>query len=127
VDVRKVKRWRYYCDYCDKGGCSGGVMAKHERGCTRNPERQCGLCRVAKLEQKPTAELLAALNDGGVDAVLELSLGCPACVVAAIHALRKTEPRLYEPDTGADNYISFDYKLAAEKFWNEVNAKEYSY
>lgn len=42
--MRKVQRWRYYCDHCKKVGGSGFHMAKHEVGCTLNPDRKCGLC-----------------------------------------------------------------------------------
>lgn len=122
--MRKVKRWRFYCDFCKKSGASGGHLAKHERGCTRNPTRECGLCKKAESEQRPTPELLAALKSGGVDAVLEIASGCPACVIAAIHALRKEEPLEYEPDTGYSNHIDFDYALAAKRFWDDVNSRD---
>jgi hypothetical protein len=119
---------RYYCDFCKKGGCSGGHIAKHERGCTRNPDRVCGMCAKAKLEQKPTPMLLDALCTGeGVQAVLALSQGCPACVMAAIHALRKDEPLEYEPETGSSNHIEFNYRDAAEKFWERYADVEYAY
>lgn len=40
--MRRVKVWRYYCEYCGKGGCSGGHMKRHEERCTLNPNRVCG-------------------------------------------------------------------------------------
>jgi len=122
--VRKKKVWRYYCDFCSKGGCSGGSIAKHERGCTRNPNRECGMCRAAKNDQRPTAELLAVLESDGVDAVLSAAEGCPACVMAAIHALRKKEPLSipYPSDDAVPNWIEFDYKAAAKSFWESVDA-----
>jgi hypothetical protein len=119
---------RYYCDFCKKSGCSGGHIRKHERGCTRNPDRVCGMCAKAKLEQKPTPALLDALCTGaGVEAVLELSQGCPACVMAAIHALRKDEPLTYGRDDGDSNHIEFDYREAAKKFWERYADMEYAY
>jgi hypothetical protein len=121
--MRKVKKWRYYCDFCKKSGASGGHIAKHERGCTRNPNRVCGLCAKAEHEQKPTAELLDALLAGGVPAVLELAGQCPACVVAAIHAYRADSPLT----STSEDYFEFDYKKAAAAFWSDVNAKEEPY
>lgn len=118
--MRKVKRWRYYCDHCKKSGASGAALAKHERGCTRNPERKCGMCERAKLTQKSTAELLAALCDGGVPAVLQLASTCPACVVAAIHAYRAE----IEPISAGDTYFEFEYAKAANSFWEDVNRRD---
>lgn len=122
--MRKAKKWRYYCDFCKKSGAAGGWIAKHERGCTRNPERVCGMCEKAQLEQKPLPELLLVLLEHGADGVLEHASGCPACVVATIHAHRKLEPLEYEHDTGYSNYIDFDYTKAAAKFWDDVNSRD---
>ena len=119
--MRKVKRWRFYCEFCKKSGASGGHMAKHERGCTRNPQRECGMCKAAKQEQAPTSELLAALESGGVEAVLALAQQCPACVVAAIHAFRVNNPLRGNED---DEYFEFDYKAHAERFWGDVNRRD---
>lgn len=60
--MKKVKRWRYYCDFCKKSGGSGGHMKNHEAACTKNPDRECGLCRMADLEQKKTSELIELVN-----------------------------------------------------------------
>lgn len=125
--MRRVQRWRYYCDFCKKSGASGGWIAKHERGCTRNPERVCGMCAKGELSQRPMADLLAALNDGGAEKVLALAEGCPACVVAAIHAHRKAEPLTYEHETGYSNFIDFDYAKAAASFWEDVNRNDNGY
>jgi hypothetical protein len=79
------------------------------------------MCTKAVLEQKPTTDLLAALNEGGIEAVLTLARGCPACAMAAIHAYRKTNPLEMHPEEGAADYIEFDYKKAAAEFWGTVN------
>jgi hypothetical protein len=118
---------RYYCDFCKKGGCSGGHIAKHERSCTRNPNRVCGVCREAHLEQKPTADLLAALKANGVEGVQAVASGCPACVMAAIHALRKEEPLEQVGGGEYDNYIDFNYRTAADAFWAERSKEEMYY
>jgi hypothetical protein len=42
MKTKKVNR--YYCDFCNRGGCSAAHMKKHERHCTANPERECRVC-----------------------------------------------------------------------------------
>ncbi len=122
--MRKKRVWRFYCDHCSKGGCSGGHIAKHEKGCTRNPNRECGMCRETGLDQSPTSELLEALTSGGIAKVRELADGCPACIMAAIHALRKIEPLETSEDYTDSNFIDFDYRTAADEFWREFGNKQ---
>lgn len=43
--MKTVLKKVYYCDSCKKRYLSVGRMNKHERGCTLNPERICGLCK----------------------------------------------------------------------------------
>ena len=45
VQLKKV----YYCDFCKKKGMSAASMSKHEKHCTLNPSRQCGLCILHSL------------------------------------------------------------------------------
>ena len=106
--MRKVKRWRFYCDYCKKAGGSGGHILRHEKHCTLNPNRVCNVCgSLLELEQKPMSELLVILPNGKdfcstdkygfisyiglenkVEEVMpklrELTEGCPACIMAAL-------------------------------------------
>lgn len=55
--MRRVKRWRYYCDFCKKVGGSAGHMKTHELHCTGNPDRICRMCKLANLEQKPIGSI----------------------------------------------------------------------
>lgn len=34
----------YYCEHCKKKGLAAHVIIKHEKGCTANPNRICGIC-----------------------------------------------------------------------------------
>ena len=34
----------YYCDFCKKHGLSSGHLQQHEKHCTNNPKRICGVC-----------------------------------------------------------------------------------
>lgn len=109
-----MKRWRYYCDFCKRAGQSGKTIAAHEKACTRNPERECRMCKLGELRQRPTSELLAILDERGAYELLA-EVRCPACVIAAIHAFRKREPlstfREYE-----GTWIEFDYTKAHEAY-----------
>ncbi|MCP4645841.1 MAG: hypothetical protein GY851_35680 [bacterium] len=133
--MRRVKRWRYYCDYCKKSGCSGGHMKKHERGCTMNPNRHCGVCDVAGLAQHDIEDLKACIDPdtlipvryfpdkmevyeakaaATLAAVEELAEGCPACMLAAFRQ---------------SNVImaGFDYKKRMDGIWSEVNDEQASW
>lgn len=51
--------WRYKCDHCGKSNCSASSIARHEKGCFRNPARYCDLCET----QWPRPELIAIANE----------------------------------------------------------------
>lgn len=61
--MKRVQRWRYYCDFCKKAGNSGGHMKKHEASCTLNPARVCRMCVHIGDGQADMAEMLALLPD----------------------------------------------------------------
>jgi hypothetical protein len=42
--MKVIKKNVYYCEFCKKKGLSGGHVSKHEKRCTNNPNRECGLC-----------------------------------------------------------------------------------
>lgn len=115
--MRQRKVWRYYCDHCRKGGCAKAAMARHERGCVRNPDRECGLCAKAGMQQASLGVLRESLVDGGVDALGERAGGCPACMLAAIVQERRSEGY----DGGDAAWSSFDYRQAHAAFWSAVD------
>lgn len=117
--MRTKKVNRYYCDFCGRGGCAAGHMAKHEKRCTKNPNRECGVCLVSdeytgEARQKPMPELVAvmpditievaqtdegrALIDSGFEALNELTEGCPCCILAALR------------QSGWSGWVEFDFK-----------------
>ena len=57
------KRNRYYCEFCKKANCSGASISKHEKRCTKNPNRICGMCKLFDNKQQPIEILLAILPD----------------------------------------------------------------
>ncbi len=131
--MRKVKRWRYYCDFCKKAGGQKYYIEKHERGCTANPNRFCGLCDHCG-ESQPDLSVLTEFidsyckdlprydNDDSVliasgdklDPMVEklskLANYCPACILAALRQA-KTE-----------TYSNFKFKEKLDAWWAEENA-----
>ena len=120
--MRKVKRWRYYCDHCGRGGCSPGHMLKHERGCTKNPQRICGLCEIAGLTQRPISELVAAFchEDGdGMERLRVLADNCPACMLATLHQM--PSEMLDEDEYGNVMLPRFDFREELRAYEDRVN------
>lgn len=120
--MKRVLRWRYYCDFCPKSGASGGHMKAHERSCCRNPERVCGMCEKAHLDQQPIAELIEALKSEDVKGLRETASGCPACMLAAIIQSGIQQPWNGEDDPGFR--VEFDFKAESESFWADVHEEE---
>ena len=119
--MRREKRWRYYCEFCKKSGASGGHIAKHERGCTANPNRVCGMCKVSGEDQLPLTDLVAILGKGTPDEVETLGqrIGfCPACMLSAVRASGLNDDK---DELGYSTCKGFDYKKAKESFWSCVN------
>lgn len=53
---------QYKCDFCGKRGLSAGAMSKHEKRCTMNPGRVCGVCAFCSGDdQAKMADLLTIL------------------------------------------------------------------
>lgn len=123
--MKRKQVWRYYCDFCGKGGCSGGHMKRHEGSCCRNPNRVCRMCIYAKIgdEQKPMPELIEALGNGsaqGVERLRSAAQGCPVCMLAAIIQSKLQRPYDTEGDPGF--HIEFDFKKEKDAYMQEVNS-----
>ena len=139
--MREKRVWRYWCDYCKKAGLQKAAMRRHESHCTLNPNRECGMCGIYDMEQKPITELIEVLkgvadnwksDDWGetfspdsvemkaaMKALDEVTGGCPACKLAAIR-----QSKIPVPCT------DFDFKEECRKWWiphNEERAANYSY
>lgn len=111
--MRQKKVWRYYCDHCNKGGCGKAAMIKHEGSCCHSPVRVCRMCWHGELCQQPMPDLLAALEEGGVEKLREVADGCPACMLAAVIQFPK--------DPGEGPWFDFDFKKESVPFWEAVN------
>jgi len=120
---------RYYCDHCGKGGCSKGHMARHERGCTLNRNRVCGLCAHVGLNQKSADELVDAFRGCGDDDAQRLASlrdaaeGCPACILTALRILFPPVKNMDAEDLQfSPPWPDFDFKKELADFWREVSS-----
>lgn len=122
--MKRKKVWRYYCDHCKKAGCSGGHIKSHEIHCTNNPNRICGMCKLAGLDQSSISELVSALGAGnklGVDNLRDLTDGCPACMLAAIRQSGLND----DYDNHNTDYIEFSFKKERDIFLSNISNIEY--
>lgn len=120
MKTKTVKR--YYCDFCKKAGQSLGHMRKHENHCTANPNRECGMCALMQRAngdtiQRPMSELLAALDNGGLDELRRVADGCPACMLAAMVQERQGQRERGEEET----WYEFDYKKERDALFGVIN------
>ena len=119
--MRRAKRWRYYCDYCGKVGGSRRHMERHETACTANPNRVCGMCAAANIEQAPLSQIIGAIEGVRWPVAIErmravaggdeIEGGCPACLLAAI---RQAPSLCYIA-------VEFYFKKERDRFWEIVN------
>ena len=111
-DMRSKKVWRYWCDFCSKGGCSKSAMVKHEQHCTLNPARKCRMCTdFPRVIQQPIADLIAAYNEG-IEALRTKANGCPACMLAAIRQWKRDNDLF--PD---ERWDYWDFSAEREVYW----------
>ena len=108
--MKKVKRWRYYCDHCKKSGGSAYHIRNHEQSCTKNPDRKCGFCYQAEFDQTKTKDLISLINKSIITVIdnvnnmecisivfrygkteesilkelRDLTENCPACILTAM-------------------------------------------
>lgn len=130
-------RPRYYCDHCNKGNGSPSAMKRHESGCTLNPHRVCGMCKLLADEggpepAPPRDELVRIMDAQGFSAMCEAAQGCPACILAALRTKNSTDegtgaPIVLGPEDGRESWA---YKPAKDQWWKEFNSgqaeREYS-
>lgn len=125
--MRTAMRPRYYCDHCNKGNGSPSAMRRHERGCTLNPQRVCGMC--AKLAEDggpepapPRDELLRLLDNEGFKAMREAANDCPACILSALRARNtdSAEAPFYVPGP-EDGRNEWSYTTAKAEYWRGHN------
>lgn len=116
-------RPRYYCDHCNKGNGSPSAMKRHERGCTMNPQRVCGMC--AKLADDggpepapPRDELVRVMDAEGFSAMCAAANDCPACILAALRTKNRMDDETGPYVSGpADGRSEWSYTKAKAEYW----------
>jgi len=104
-------------------------MIRHERGCTLNPNRLCGVCRQ-KWDVEHAQLLIKALGDGkskeSVDALREAADGCHACMLAAVRLSGIQKPS--DEDGPGFSVEHFEYQREKKRYWDEADEdRERSY
>ena len=123
-------RPRYYCEHCKKGNGSPSAMRRHERGCTLNPQRVCGMCSMVAREggdapAPPLNVLVETMDAEGFKAMCEIANNCPACILAALRTKNgmdpETGPYVAGPEDGRE---AWSYTQAKTAWWAEWNANQ---
>lgn len=105
-------------------------MLRHERGCTLNPARSCGVCKNTEPDIKALSNI--ALS-GDIARLSDAADGCPACMLAAIR--QADWPT--QTDTDNDGLHPFTRKVIPQpisdwnfndslaEWWREMNNSAY--
>jgi hypothetical protein len=132
MKIKKVNQ--YICDFCGKKKYSASHMVKHEKRCTLNPGRECGMCIMTGEGGLPLKELLELLpepimkpmlppdgdifhlrNAEEIEAVMPRlraeSNNCPACIMAALRQKKIPIPAI----------TSFKFTEECKSVWADIN------
>lgn len=139
--MRRKKVWRYYCEFCKKANCSGASISRHEKHCTKNPDRACGMCGIADLTQPNLNAVLQILPEPkdyeesdtvlggwsyvGLDKAVEDVMqkvrdaveNCPACIMAALRQKGIPVPVV----------TSFNFTAECKSWWADFNESQRDY
>ena len=128
-------RPRYYCEHCRKGNGSPSAMKRHERGCTLNPNRVCGMCKMLADEggpepAPPRDELLRVMDAEGFKAMAAAANDCPACILTALRVRNMPADadgpgRVAGPEDGRNEWSYTQAKTAWWAEWNSNRAEHY--
>lgn len=134
--MRKERRIVYYCDFCKKRSLRS--LAKHEKNCTANPGRSCGICgggafsevkeKYAALFSLKDKEIhIPGFKDPDIIKVAEYKEpftwenirddldGCPACLLAVLRQLGL----LYHYHETVNN--NYNLRKTFDDYWAEEN------
>lgn len=130
--MRTVMRPRYYCDYCNKGSGSPSAMRRHERGCTANANRVCGMCIRANKDvgfpvSPPRDELVAVMDSQGFEAMCRTANQCPACILSVLRTKNYVDEfnglRVAGSDDGREDW---SFSQAKRLWWESVSNAAYA-
>ena len=133
--MKTIKKNVYYCDFCKKRSLSAPHMHKHEKRCTNNPNRICGICGrqpdslkqiVKELKGRfsikqdiyypgnTTVEKVLWYEDKPVtlEEIRNMADYCPACILAILRQTNMTW-QLFD--------FNFDYLKEKREWWDEID------
>lgn len=108
--MKRKSVFKFACEHCNRISDVESVILDHEQRCIRNPERVCGMCREAGLQQVERFDLLTALANRGLDGLRDAAHGCPACVLSTILQWGVLHPTVPLP------WLPFDYSAEVKAF-----------
>ena len=124
----------HYCEFCKKKGQRSDIIKKHERGCTNNPNRICGMCKLADEDTEQITPMEAVklidvtkIEDNEYSITVSCSIKrlqkettCPACILAALRYLSKVHSTS-EVSAWVNQEEKFVFKDEVASLWAEVN------
>ena len=130
MEIKTIKA--YYCDFCGKRMLSASWMSRHEKNCTMNPNRGCGMCgRPVPLDeliekysgridvkQDDQDAMTASFKPGAefkTDDIDDDCNNCPACTLAVLRQAGLNHSWILAL-TG-----EFDYKKRKDEWWADKN------
>ena len=132
--MRTAMRPRYYCDHCKRGSGSPSFMRRHEAGCTANPNRICGMCRLRDGGAGYMDAGLAAFASteeprAQMQALREAVEDCPACIFAVLRQSGAMGAQYVDPNdekywlgrNESDRcpvFMGFDFKFEMAEAWS---------
>jgi len=100
-------------------------MRRHEQGCTKNPNRVCGMCQV-RMENEgvapapPRDELVRVLDERGFEAMKKAANDCPACILSAIRTKNEQDDSGFwtvsGPEDGRQTWL---FGEAKKEWWKQ--------
>lgn len=111
----------YYCEYCGKKMFVRKAMERHEKRCTRNPNRSCGMCQgyvEFDVKLRPSDDDFSVVWEIDMDHVLDMVDGCPACALAIFHTEKRKLKQGHYLIAPEHDW----YEKARDAWWKEVNA-----
>lgn len=114
--MRTKTKTVYYCDYCSKHTLTINSMFQHEKHCTGNLDRKCGLCDNLIAYRVVIAKFLTDIKQPKVEDLMDAVKGCPICCLTVIKALKRENEFVWIDD--------FDYEEELKKWWEEKNSEQ---
>ena len=113
--MKTLKKSIYYCDFCKKNGLMAYHIKEHEKHCTANPNRECGMCDCKGLQPFEIVEIKMEY-EGIVKGVIFDDEDCPACFLAFVRQ-NKTQGYTREKKF-------WSYTNAVKKYWESQREED---